>query len=260
MSALHLALQATLALTLFVTLVNAGELLSLSRLISQATSPWHWTLLRGSYSAWPPLLMRLLDFLFLRHFHTLTVIFFLEGLLLAFFPHWTLGVLLILTHLLFQWRFRGVFNGGSDYMTMIIFIGLTLSFVRRDDPTTQNIGLLFIALTSTLSYFIAGVVKILNRHWRSGEAVKLFLKHSNYHVPRTLQNLSQKKGAAFLITWTVIAWECLSPLIWVIPHSSPYFLGLGLLFHLGNFWAFGLNRFVFTWAATYPAILYFTNQ
>jgi hypothetical protein len=33
-------------------------------------------------------------------------------------------------------------------------------------------------------------------------------------------------------------------------------LGLGLCFHLGAWLVFGLNRFVFVWAAAYPALLW----
>lgn len=149
-------------------------------------------------------------------------------------------------------RWRGTFNGASDSMTFHVLGALLLARVY---PTAQTLSLIYIGLQVTLSYFVAGLSKLFLPSWRSGFALKEFLLRSNAAQPRTLfQRLTGSPQVLLALSWGVILFECLFPLLWIWAPLRPMFIGLGLLFHLANFYAFGLNRFVFAWLAAYPAL------
>jgi hypothetical protein len=57
-------------------------------------------------------------------------------------------------------------------------------------------------------------------------------------------------------SWAVMIFECLFPLALVNTQSCLAFMSVAILFHLSNFYLFGLNRFLLSWAAAYPALLY----
>lgn len=134
-------------------------------------------------------------------------------------------------------RWRGTFNGGSDFMTFHVLGAWLVSLCF---PESERICLHYVAIQLTLSYFVAGVAKIRRREWRSGEALAGFLR--KYRAP---------VAAPFLISWLVIAFELLAPLAWLQPLP---FAAVALSFHAANAYAFGLNRFFWAWLAAYPAL------
>lgn len=249
----------TLILTTFALVLNTLEFIAMSPLIQNPQSPWHWSLLKDDHCDWPPILQRFLNFVFSDFFRPFLFLILIIAILLPWLPHWILALGLIAFHLLLQWRFRGIFNGGSDYMIMVLLLGIFFALVHPHDQGGQSLGLFFIAMTSTFSYFIAGLVKVRNPLWRKGLALQSFLLHSPYTVPTHLKRWGTHGALIRFLSGLTLIWECTFPIIWLIPRLAPAYLCLGLLFHLGNFWAFGINRFLFAWGATYPAILYFTR-
>jgi hypothetical protein len=153
-------------------------------------------------------------------------------------------------------RFRGTFNGGSDYMTVLILAGLSLAAISCGQPLLAQAGLLYIGVQVTFSYFIAGVAKLRNPDWRMGLALRAFVLDSPYGAPRWARALLAQPGLARAIGWVVIGFECSFPLAWLDPRLGLTYAAAGLLFHIGNALVFGLNRFIFAWAAAYPALLY----
>lgn len=162
--------------------------------------------------------------------------------------------------ILFMWlgtwmiavRWRGTFNGASDSMTFHILGAVLLG---RLFPQWQNYSEIYIAFQVTLSYFVAGLSKLKTSDWRSGKALGHFLTLSNsVYAHKTLLQSAKSPMFLSLISWSVILFECLFPLVWLDPSVRPVVLGLGLAFHVMNFYAFGLNRFVFAWLAGYPAL------
>lgn len=254
---LEKTIQATTLLLGFSLLIQSLEMLAIHKKIGQH-SAWDWNHIRGEFNFLPQFLQKLLDWFYAKHFKDLVWLQLSLIALLEFYPRWPFSLLLALTCLLIGWRFKGVFNGGSDYMTMAQLLGLTLSLSKPNNTYTLKLGLYYIALQTTLSYFIAGVVKLRNRSWRNGMALEVFLSHSNYSVPRRLQSFFRYPLISIASAWGVILWECLFPAIWLMPTLTPVFLMMGFLFHLGNFFTFGLNRFVFAWIASYPAIVFCT--
>lgn len=133
---------------------------------------------------------------------------------------WTLISITLLTAI----RFGGSLNGGSDAMTMVVLSSRLVPWGRT-----------YLAVQLTLSYFVAGLVKLRMPEWRSGRA------------------LTALTGLPGWLTWPTLLWECSFPLVWFWP--IPY-LTAGVLFHFLNIKKLGLNRFFWIWLAAYWEIGY----
>ncbi|MFM2417847.1 MAG: hypothetical protein RL385_2570 [Pseudomonadota bacterium] len=150
-------------------------------------------------------------------------------------------------------RFGGVFNGGSDYMTMALQLGIACASLGG---VGSRAGLTYIAVQSLASYTIAGIVKVKEASWRNGSAVASFLNHPHYGAPAWVKGLVQNRQTALLLSWSVMLFECLMPCCLLSPALAMVGVGVAFGFHAGTVLAFGLNRFLWAWAATYPAILW----
>jgi hypothetical protein len=153
-------------------------------------------------------------------------------------------------------RFRGTFNGGSDYMTVLILGALSFAAIGGEERWFASAGLLYIAVQVTFSYLIAGLGKLRNPDWRSGRALRTFVLDSPHGAPPWSRALLSRDAPARALSWIVIGFECSYPLAWLDSRLCVAWLVAGFAFHLGNARVFGLNRFVFAWAAGYPALLY----
>jgi hypothetical protein len=162
--------------------------------------------------------------------------------------------LLLITTLLVALRFRGTFNGGSDYITVVVLLSLSLISFFPDSKEVNLFALLYIATQSLLSYFISGISKLKSRNWHSGEALRRFVNSGPHELEESL--LTKFNGLYFtkLLAYSVLAFELLFPLAVLLPQITLIYLALGALFHLANSRVLGLNRFLFAWLATYPSI------
>jgi hypothetical protein len=157
-------------------------------------------------------------------------------------------------------RWRGTYNGGSDYMTLLILLALSLAFSATTHRFAASAALGYIAVQSTLSYFVAGVAKIRHREWRSGEALAQLLGSSLYGLPQLARDASAHRGFCRVAAWAVLLFECGFPFVLLGQWFCLALLAVGLLFHLANVYALGLNRFFWAWLASYPAILYVASR
>ncbi|MEO5666570.1 MAG: HTTM domain-containing protein [Bdellovibrionota bacterium] len=160
------------------------------------------------------------------------------------------------TSLLISVHFRGSFNGGADAMTLVILSALCVAFAFPSHPLATKAALVYIGLHSTLSYVIAGISKLKKSRWRSGAEIRDSLKDSSYAVPATLVRSFSEAPTAFAVSWTLMLFEIAVVPALMSPHTLSAWLVLALAFHLLNFAALGLNRFLFVWVATYPALIY----
>lgn len=165
---------------------------------------------------------------------------------------------LLATQLAIGARFRGTFNGGSDYMTVTLLLGLTAASLGH--PLLARAGLAYVCVQLVLSYFIAGLVKLAQPAWRRGEALRQLLSSNRYGTPAWLQRLVNAPGVAWALSIGLLMFECGFPLALGGSRMALGSLALGLAFHAGTVLAFGLNRFLFAWAAAYPALLFFSSQ
>jgi hypothetical protein len=159
-------------------------------------------------------------------------------------------------------RWRGAFNGGSDFMTIVVLSGLLIAMVvgaSGDLALGWRAGLIYIAIHAASSYFISGGIKLLNPEWRSGEALALFLDGGIYG-PLSRLSLFWLRPVAMVCSWAFILWECLVPLAFLDVEFAVVYCAIAGVFHCLVFWYFGLNRFVFAWLAGFPAIIYVAGQ
>jgi hypothetical protein len=159
-------------------------------------------------------------------------------------------------------RWRGAFNGGSDFMTLIVLTGMLIAqcMAQAGDPELGwRAGLWYISLQTVTSYFMSGWVKLLQPQWRSGEALVVFLNGAIYG-PLPAGHLLSRPLLARAAAWAFIVWECCFPLAFIGPLTALFFCATAVVFHFLVFWFFGLNRFFWAWLATFPAILGCASQ
>ena len=144
---------------------------------------WSWPLQRADIPNAP--VRALFDVLFKPQMHQLHLVLRLcavvalavQGASLPLIGFLFVGNLLILI------RWRGAFNGGSDFMTLVVLTGLLISQVVGALVHVElgwQAGFWYIAIQAITSYFMSGAVKLLRREWRNGSAMTIFLNGAIY--------------------------------------------------------------------------------
>ncbi len=159
-------------------------------------------------------------------------------------------------------RWRGAFNGGSDFMTLVGLTGLLIAhavgaFLGME--TGWRAGLWYVALQSLTSYFMSGWVKLLHPSWRSGRALPQFLDTGIYG-PLPAHSAYRRPAVAMAVSWSFTVWEGLFPLALLDLRLAALFCAVASVFHFLVFRFFGLNRFFWAWLTSYPAILWAASQ
>lgn len=253
--------------------VAALELLWVRRAVAD-TGVFAWPVLRAELSAAPVWVRTVADSVLSYRGTMVVVSLQLAGALaLPWFAHPALPWLVLTCSLVVSIRFRGTYNGGSDAMLVVVLLALAL--VRTAPPSNElaadrlsggaptselaAAGLAYATAQLVLSYFIAGITKLRDRAWRSGRAVPLLVRLPQYRVPPRAAAVLSRPVIARLATWSVLAFECSAPLAFAHPTICHALLICGAGFHLANAIVFGLNRFLWTWLAAYPALLYWAG-
>jgi len=166
------------------------------------------------------------------------------------------SLVLWVTTVLVNVRFRGTFNGGSDLMTMVVLTGLVVADLGHRSAVLVNGALLYIAAQVMLSYVVAGVVKLVNPAWRGGTAVREILARRDFNVPAAVQRPVRGRRMAAALSWSVIVFECAVPVAFTSVPAVIAFAAVALVFHVSNVVAFGLNRFLLAWASAWPAVIW----
>jgi hypothetical protein len=173
-----------------------------------------------------------------------------------------LVVFLFVGNLLILIRWRGAFNGGSDFLTLVVLTGLLISQVVGALGNAQlgwQAGFWYIAIQAITSYFMSGAVKLLRREWRNGSAMTIFLNGAIYG-PLSVTHPLRNKWLTLMGSWGFIVWEILFPFSLLDPRLAAVFCAVAALFHFLVFWFFGLNRFFWAWMCSFPAIIWCSAQ
>lgn len=144
---------------------------------------------------------------------------------------------------------------GSDQMLVIVFAGLAMYFCLTE--RFRIYALLFVALEVTLSYLVAGYVKLISPIWRRGDAIIGVLGTRCYGAPRELRAAVRRllPSSSRIVCWSVILFECAFPALWFAPRPvAIVLLVAGVAFHAGVAVLMGLNVFFWAFLATYPAV------
>ncbi len=240
-------------------LLQTVELVQLRRHFAD-DGVWSWPVLAVEHRELPAPLRWLFALLlpYRRFMALLALRFALCALLLA---GWSLAApVLLVTQLAVGARFRGTFNGGSDYMTVVVLLGVSGAACFAGSATAVNACLGYVCVQLVFSYFIAGVIKLVKPEWRSGACLSALLGSNRYGTPAWLARGLQRPELGRGATWSVLAFECAYPLALLSPTVALAFIAASVAFHAANVLAFGLNRFFFAWLAAYPALWYFSAQ
>ncbi len=253
-ASLHTAVVWTERLTALALALQTLELLQLRRVWSD-DGIRRWSLLAPEHRQLvAPLRWLFAAILPARPFAVLLGLRLLAAVALASGVGRGVAPFLLVTQVAICVRFRGTFNGGSDTFSVVLLAALSLAQLLATIEPAQEAALLYIAVQLTFTYFISGVAKLQHADWRSGRALSGFVASGRYGTPRWLVRALAGNARPGLLSWCVLGFECGFPLAWSGPRACALFVGLGLGFHLGTWLLFGLNRFVFAWAAAYPAL------
>lgn len=145
---------------------------------------------------------------------------------------------------------------GADQMLWILVGGLAL-VTLSNTAGASRIYLWFVALQACLSYFVAGVAKLSARGWRDGSFLVAIAQTSMYGHQRISAFLAARRHTAIAISWLIILWESMFPIVLVAPPPiAAALLCVGVAFHFVNAVVMGLNTFFLAFVATYPAIAF----
>lgn len=150
---------------------------------------------------------------------------------------------------------------GSDQMSMLLCGGLFFWVLGGRTPLMTEACLWFLAGQSCLAYLGAGLSKLRAPVWRSGEAITRIVNTRLWGHAGLARALRSYPGLCPALAWATFLPECLFPLVLLSGRPGCYlFLLWGVLFHLSIAWMMGLNTFLWTFLATYPAIAYVAGR
>lgn len=243
-------------------LVATFEFWSLRKFLS-AEGPLSWSQLRGDFLRLPQVVLKSLDFLYRpRVFEGLIIVLLLLALLGLVFPQHMnsrVAVLRLGLWLLIMWRWRGAFNGGSDFMSLLILMVLVVALAFPEPSLIGQGAIYYLGLQVIYSYWMAGWSKVTVVEWRSGVALKGFLQTSQV-LGRGAWGEQLPLAVAKILSWLVLGFELLFPLLLIHPQSRQLALLAAAAFHLTVYYLFGLNRFLWVWISGFPAIWYLSEK
>jgi hypothetical protein len=163
------------------------------------------------------------------------------------------GLILLARMLLYMRNQLGL--DGSDQMMLVVCTGVAIALLVPDHGA-QVLAIDYMAAQLLLSYAVAGVAKAISPSWRSGKAIQGIMSTIGYGSPRVGAFLKLHHPLALAACWSVILFECSAPLL--ILFGTPGALAIiavGLGFHISIALLMGLNNFLWSFGATYPALL-----
>jgi hypothetical protein len=255
------AIRATELLFVLSLIIQTLEYLRMGKYTAD-DGLWSWPLQRADIPNAP--VRALLDVLFKPQMHQLHLVLRLLAAAILALQGASLPLVLFLFvgNLLILIRWRGAFNGGSDFFTLVVLTGLLISQVLGAFGHVQlgwQAGFWYIAIQATTSYFMSGAVKLLRPEWRNGSAMTIFLNGAIYG-PLSATHPLRNKWIAMLGSWGFIVWEILFPFSLLDPRLAVVFCAVAAFFHFLVFWFFGLNRFFWAWVCSFPAIIWCSAQ
>lgn len=230
---------------------QTAEFLVLRPVVADRDGIWRWAALEREFQVFGRFIARALGVaLGERGFTVLLVVRLVAAAAIWLVPHPAWIAVLLASALLIAIRWRGTFNGGSDYMTLIVLSGLLVARCAGEGSWGARAAVAYVALQACLSYFIAGVVKLRAASWRDGRALAGFLRVFGGPLPGRFNH----PWLLFAGGWAIVAFECSFPLALLGPRVCVAYLTVAMAFHGANAYLFGLNRFLLAWAAAYPAV------
>jgi hypothetical protein len=144
---------------------------------------------------------------------------------------------------------------GGDQMMLVVATGVAVALLVPDRDA-GTIALYYVAAQLLLSYAVAGIAKAISPSWRSGRAIPEILSTIDHGSPSVGTFLRGHPGFSRLACWSVVLFECSAPLLILLgTPGAVAIIVAGLCFHVSIALLMGLNNFLWSFAATYPALL-----
>jgi len=181
------------------------------------------------------------------------------GLALASRPSWAclcLAAIIATSWFLTERTWLG--GDGADQMGQVVSVGALLCAggLAADELALSFAGTLLIAGQLVISYFFAGLSKLLSPHWRRGQAIVGVMGTHSYGHAFGARVASRSATFSVCLCWLIILTETLFPLAIATPQEVLLFtLAAFFLFHVANAYFMGLNTFVWAFAAAYPSVI-----
>jgi hypothetical protein len=164
-------------------------------------------------------------------------------------------VLIVLTSLLMHLRSPWGMDG-SDQMFTQVFVALLIGHIPGT-ALALTASLWYIAAQSCLSYLTAGIAKAISPQWNGTDVVFAIFNTRTYGFQPMARLLLNSPAISRALTWAAVFMECSFPLALVAGYPGCLvFVAWGIGFHLMNAAVMGLNSFLWSFVATYPAVIY----
>jgi len=151
-------------------------------------------------------------------------------------------------------------HDGADQLASFTILSIAVTSLSPT-PLARVACVLFLAFQACLAYGTAGWCKVIMPGWRDGTYLAAILATRIYGAPPLGRFLSTHPLLARIATIGVVGWECTFPLVLLVPEPMVWaILGMGVLFHILNAMLMGLNTFVWSFLATYPAVIWVIRQ
>lgn len=169
-------------------------------------------------------------------------------------------LLIYVTHLILMYKTIDITNGGVQLLNLLLFYQLFFIEKRiKKHLYWQNFmaNLAFIAcgLQVVFLYAIAGYSKLFGTYWISGEAFYFVSQIPEYSNPTMAQIIKNNAWLSLPISWFVLGYQLLFPLVIWLKKWKPIWLFLGVMFHLGIAFCSGIFDFGIIMLASYVAFL-----
>ena len=165
------------------------------------------------------------------------ILFFKKQLRLTFFLLW------FIVGNINNYIFCSLSGGEYLFQNLLFFAG----FLSAANDSTQsdmnrafhNAGIIALRIQVCLVYFLAGYTKLLDPDWMNGNAVSDVFKVHDFSLPLLY------KGMAFgsILSYMVITYQLLFPLLVWVKKIKKWFLFLGVIQHLFIAFVLGLPSF-----------------
>lgn len=150
---------------------------------------------------------------------------------------------------------------GSDQMSALLFVAITISQLGARSPSIAVVCLWFLAVQGCLSYASAGIAKLASPVWRRGHAIHLIIDTEGYGSALPARMARCHPNTARAITWGTILFECMFVGALFLGPTGAFILAIwAALFHIATALVMGLNTFVWAFLAVHPAIIYCAYQ
>ncbi|MDN3505940.1 MAG: hypothetical protein P0S96_01775 [Simkaniaceae bacterium] len=146
---------------------------------------------------------------------------------------------------------------GAYQMFLVLLFALSIAVSFGMHSPISVLCLWFIAGELSISYFIAGVKKLISPLWRNSHALNMIFSTKTYGHAALYKIIQKNTVVNLAISWSIFLFEM--AFVFAILLPTPYtllFCVFGLLFHLSNAIFMGLNDFFFAFTGAYPAFLY----